>query len=314
VNEGYRTAHNKLFTSKPKNNYINQDRSNLIITPYNGSPIFAENCLHLEAEDAYIPLLRELEYVLCENILTINNPNAEKILPVMPRYRSYGKVADGDMYWENNEYHWKSTRRTLRIITPSMAVNNSPNEDTWLLSKTSSELIDHLVTRQSNICSDIFIYPPNKKRCNVIIFGITRDCTSTKESATVESELYAGQVLEILKQKLGINGQIETIGCSTARLIYPRVSFYDIELTKWAETTALLPSEDAVFANRDLRLLYKSSEKLPTKDFIPSITTDLRRKFVVLLIQYTIAAFITVLNLEPSIRQIISDILDSLIK
>ncbi len=286
-----------------------------MVAPYAGNPILGTDYHHIEADDAYMPMWRELEYVLCENKLTIASDHSTKLFPVMPRYRSIGKADEGDLYWEKGIYHWRSTRRPLSLLSTELAFDISlSNENTWLLSKTRSEVLDHLVTRRSGIHTDIFIHQPMDQRDDIVICGVTRDHTSTKEYATVESEVYAGNILDTLKRKTQNLGFINIVQVASARLFYPRISFFDTELIKWAETSAVLPSDYAGFTKKNFSILRHSLDALPVKNLLPSATANLPQKFLVLAIEYSIAAIVSVINLDPNIVNIIKNIFGTIFK
>ncbi len=314
LEQGFAGAHGELFPAPVKAHYVTQPATNMMITPYHGNPIFGEEYHQLQAEDAYVPILRELEYVLCENRLT-SSAACNLLYPVMPRYRVVGKAADGDMFWENGCYHWASKRRQLDLISAAtVSPSSKDSQSTWLLYKTRGEVLDHLVTRRSAIRTDLFIYPPAEKDNELIVCGITRDITSTKEYATVEAEAYAGNVIRTLKEKIGSNGKMSIIQDASARLFYPRISFYDLDLIQWAETLAVLPSDHAGFPRNDLAFLRRSLDALPVKNLVPSATANLRSKAVVLGVQYLIAAAVAALNLDPQTSSLISKLFDAFFK
>jgi hypothetical protein len=315
LEEGYRTSHEQLFPGKPKASYVSQKTTDLIVAPYLGNPILGTDYHHLEADDAYVPILRELEYVLCENKLTSADSNHSKLLPVMPRYRSIGKSDDGDMYWDKGVYHWNSKRRHLSLSSAASSLEiPAKDENTWILRKTRGDVLDHLVTKRSGIHTDLFIYPPADQQDDIIICGITRETTSTKEYATVEAEAYAGSILEALKQRAEENENINIVETASARLFYPRNSFFDIELLKWAETSAVLPSDRAGFPRRDLSFLRRSLDAMPMKSLIPSAVANIRKKFMVLVGEYVIATVLSVINLYPNTASAVRKFLEAIFK
>lgn len=315
LEQGYTVAHDQLFPVKSKGLYVTQHAADLMVAPYSGNPILGTDYHHIEADDAYMPMWRELEYVLCENKLTTASATSSKLLPVMPRYRSIGKMEEGDLYWDKGIYHWKSTRRPLRMISTELSFEPLlGNGNTWLLSKTRSEVLDHLVTRRSGIHTDLFIFQPTEQRDDIVICGITRDHTSTKEYATVESEAYAGNVLEMLKHNIKDLNCIDINQVASARLFYPRLSFFDTELINWAETSAVIPSDYAGFTKNNFSTLRRSLDSLPVKNLLPSATASLPKKFLVLCFEYSIAAIISAINLDPKIATLIKNTFSALVK
>lgn len=302
LEEGYAAAHLQLFPDRTKANYVAQQTADFMVAPYSGNPILGTDYHHIEAEDSYMPMWRELEYVLCENRLTLASTDSYKLLPVMPRYRTIGTPDEGDLYWHKGIYHWKSTRRPLSLLSTELAFDRSLSSDnTWLLSKTRSEVLDHLVTRRSGIHTDLFIHQPLDQKDDIVISGITRDHTSTKVYATVESEVYAGQVLNSLRRRTQSLPCIQIEQVASARIFYPRTSFFDTELIKWAETSAVLSSEYSGFTRKNFAILMQSLNALPVKNLISSATANLPKKFLVLGIEYAIAAIISVINLDPNV-------------
>jgi hypothetical protein len=298
---GYKITHSQLFSNLPAKSYIKQQTTDMMVAPYQGNPILGTDYYHLEADDAYIPILRELEYVLCDNKLTSLNENMRKLYPVMPRYRTIGSSDDGDLFWNNGKYQWKSKRRNLQLISAAPLPHlSSDSKKTWLLSKTQGEILDHLVTKHSGIHTNLFVYPPVDDQDGVIVCGIVREYTSTKEYATIEAEAYAGNVLVAIKDKLNSHKNIEIIEDASARLFYPRISFYDSELLNWAENVAVLPSDQAGFPRKDMTFLRKSLDALPVKNLIPSATANLRNKLMVLGGEYLFATAITTWLTKPT--------------
>jgi hypothetical protein len=316
LEEGYTSAHVQLFSSRSKVRYVRQKTTDLMVAPYRGNPILGSDYHHLEAVDSYVPIFRELDYVLCENKLTSAAPHHNRLIPVMPRYRTIGKPEEGDLYWENGVYHWKSQRQPLKLISTAPAYNLPQKEGkTWLLSKTRSEVFDHMVTQRNVIYTDLFIYPPADQQNDVIVCGITRDTTSTKEFASAESESYAGNVLKALKRQVASHKNLELVQDASARLFYPRISFFDIELLKWAEASAVLPSDHAGFPRKDLVFLKRSLNALPVKNLIPSTTANLRSKFMVLGGELLFASVLSALNFDPgsNLSQFVTKFFDAVI-
>ncbi len=301
LNDGYKTAHLQLYSSCPTRNFLKQETNEMMVAPYLGNPILGNDYYHLEADDAYIPLLRELEYVLCDNKLASHLKNARQLYPVMPRYRAIGNPDDSDMFWENGKYLWKSKRRNLQLVSAAPSIHLPRNtEQTWLLSKTPAEVLDHLVTKRSGFHTDLFVYPSDKESDSAIVCGIVREYTSTKEYATVEAEAYVGNILMALREQFGRHNTIEIVEFASARLFYPRISFYDHALLNWAEDIAVLPSDQAGFPRKDMTFLRKSLDALPAKNFIPSATANLRNKLILLAGEYFFATAITTWLLKPT--------------
>jgi len=174
--------------------------------------------------------------------------------------------------------------------------------------------LDHLVTRKSTFHTDLFIYSPTEQQDEIIVSGITREYTSTKEYATLEAELYAANVLEKFREKILKNEKIEINNEASARLFYPRISFYDLELVKQAEHLAVLPSDQAGFPRRDLAFIQKSLKSLPDKNLLPSATADFRKRMALLGVQYAIAFVISALNLDPNFSQVLIKFFEAAIK
>lgn len=301
LDEGYKSTHAQLFSSRPTKSFLKEQTAEMMVAPYLGNPILGSDYYHLEADDAYIPILRELEYVLCDNKLASHLEHSRKLYPVMPRYRTIGHPGEGDMFWENGKYFWKSKHRKLQLVSAAPSINLPKDIDqTWLLSKTQGEILDHLVTKRSGFHTDLFVYPSADAQNSVIVCGIVREYTSTKEYATVEAETYAGNVLIALKTRFGRHNTIEIVEDASARLFYPRTSFYDNELLNWAESIAVLPSDQAGFPRKDMTFLRKSLDALPTKNLIPSATANLRNKLIVLAGEYFFATAITTWLVKPS--------------
>lgn len=301
LDDGYRATHTQLFSSRPAATFLKQQTAEMLVAPYMGNPILGSDYYHLEADDAYIPILRELEYVLCNNKLASYLEQPRKLYPVMPRYRTIGNPDDGDMFWEQGKYSWKSGNRHLQLVSaaPSIQLSKGAGQ-TWLLSKTQAEVLDHLVTRRSGFRTDLFVYPSTDEAGSVIVCGIVREYTSTKEYATVEAEAYAGNVLLALKAGFGRHDTVEMVEDASARLFYPRTSFYDHSLLNWAEDIAVLPSDQAGFPRKDMAFLRKSLDALPAKNLIPSATANLRNKLIVLAGEYFFATAITTWLVRPS--------------
>jgi hypothetical protein len=301
LDKGYSTAHVQLYSNRPAKSFLKQETAEMMVAPYLGNPILGSDYYHLEADDAYIPLLRELEYVLCDNKLASHLEYSRKLYPVMPRHRKIGNPDNGDMFWKNGKYSWSSKHRTLELVSAAPSIHlPEAAEQTWLLSKTQAEVLDHLVTKRSGFRTDLFVYPSTDDQDSVIVCGIVREYTSTKEYATVEAEAYAGNVLMALKAQFGKQDAIEIVEDVSARLFYPRTSFYDHALLNWAENIAVLSSDQAGFPRKDMTFLRKSLDALPAKNLISSATANLRNKLIVLAGEYFFATAITSWLVNPS--------------
>lgn len=230
----------------------------------------------------------------------------------MPRHRVLGDTPHVDMLWDGISYKWLSVKRDVLLETASRSGSESVHNYRSGLIKTWSEIIDNMLTRKSTIQTDVFIYHESDESDAIIIWGVTRECTSTKEYATVESEVYAGAIVK------AILGEIEKSSIrvkreASARFFYPKTSFFDQSLVSWAEGLAVLPSKHSDFSRLDLSFIRKSLLSLPNKNLLPDVTANMRSKVLVLLAQYLIAVVVGFYNLDPKFADFIKDLVVSIL-
>jgi hypothetical protein len=304
---GYRRMHACLYGRVCNRTFMRRPATSLMLTPYQGRPLLGDDTHHLQANDAYAPVLRELAYTLCDNHLTSRTPpggsslsGEHGLLPILPRYRKAGPDrTDADMDWQDGVYHWRSRRRPFNLHIASRPVPGATPGACLTLVKTWSEFIDHAFTRKSTLRTDLFLYPEADDPDCLTLSGVTREITSTKEYATVEAEAYAGAVMGALLEGLQASTCLEPLQYASARLFYPRVSIYDQEMLDWAEGQAALLSDRGGFPRRDFMFLRQSLEALPVKNLLPSATADFGKRLLVLAGQYAIAALSAAAGLDP---------------
>jgi len=313
LQQGYEKMHAVLYGDSTKSNFVTLPSTDMMLTPYRGRPILGEEYHHILAKDNYVPIVREHNYVLCDNRLTSTSKRVGQygLLPVLPRQRGVQiEKLHGDMQWEGSKYHWLSKKRDVEIAGVMPVAAGKKQDHQWILFKTYSEILDHLVTRKSTIQTDIFMYP---ELDHVTICGITREFTSTKEYATVEAEAYAAKVVFELQELFKKHRGFKITQQTSARFFYPRLSFYDLDLAEWIQTSAILPSSDSGFPPQELAFIQKSLNKLPTKNLIPNATADFRKKLTILAGQYAIIALIGLIPLDPALLNTIKNIVMSLL-
>lgn len=303
LSKGYSQMHETFHGPSDGIDFVSMPSTDLMLTPYQGKPILGEEYHHLRASDNYSPILRTFSYALCENRLTSTSKIIGKygILPIMPRQRTVGKnILDSEMYLDGNKYFWKSKKRPLKLLSAGMADTNVADEHRWLLHKSWSEFLDHMITRGETIQTDIFIFPEEGSPDVITVCGITREYTSTKAYATVEAEAYAGAVVNEIKEMSKKNQHLKIAKLASARLFYPRTSFFDLDLIDWVERVAVLPTESGGFQRQDLSYIQQTISQLPDKKIVLSATADFQKKLGILSVQYLITILIGYLNVRLS--------------
>jgi hypothetical protein len=313
---GFSDMHNEIFNADKNKQFVINPVTEIMLTPYQGRPIIGEDYRHLQAKDSYVPIFREIQYILCDNLLSEESHSLSKygFLPIMPRQRY---IQEGnryyDMSWDGKFYKWNSSRRPLVLkVAHGDKVENTIMSQRMVLIKTWSEFLDNTLTRKSTIHTDIFVYPETDDV--VTICGFTREYTSTKEYATVEAEAYTGAVIDKIRLLMQDNQSIVIQRNATARFFYPRVSFYDQDLITWASGQAVLPTGDSSFPRQDLAFIKKSLESIPVKNLLPSVTANLKSRFAVLIVQNIVALVIGLLNVDPIFAAYITDAVKTIVK
>lgn len=295
---GYASVHAQLYGDPAGCDFLRSLPTDLLLTPYVGRPILGADHYHLQATDSYIPILREMAYVLCDNRLMSRSHVVGRhgLLPVMPRHRTIGTDhTTADMHWANGSYHWHSTRRPLTLRGVAPAASTDPVGSCWLLVKTWAEFVDHLVTRRSTFQTDLFIYPSSGQSDMITLCGLTRELTSTKEYATVEAEAYAGAVMDAILTGILANLDLCLLRHTSTRLFYPRVSIFDQALVDPTRTLAVLPSNSGTVSKRDLSLIQQSLDALPVTNLLPSVTANFGKQLIVWVIEVAITGLIAAL-------------------
>jgi len=303
LNFGYSRAQKQLYGVRQRQKFLIDLPSNLVVTPYQGSPILGEEVLHLQAQDYYVPIFQELCYVLCDNRLT---STSQKIgdygfISAMPRQRRMDSdISKGDMYLDGNVYRWVKNKNEIELpsaVDPSVSQGGAPYY--YSLYKTYGELFDQLVTKKGTFRTDIFIY--GSETDTLTIVGLTCEYTSTKEYATVEAEIYASETYNRLLQLMQKESGLDVVSRFMSRLYFPRISFWDVDLAQGIDTLAGVPPISGPFSRQDIELIRKSLEKLPDQRLIPSATADLRKKLGILGVQYATTSLISFLPFTDKI-------------
>jgi hypothetical protein len=316
LQNGYHNTHNQIYGKDNKGKeYVKASINEVVLTPYSGIPILGEDYHHFQADDSYIPALREMTYVLCDNRLSDQNSQKAEfgILPVLPRHRILANASTyADMKWDGTAYKWLSNKRNVSIECANKVLETGSADFQWGLIKTWSEVIDNTLTRKSTIQTDIFIYPEVDQKNVVTVCGVTREYTSTKEYATIEAEAYASSVVNSIRKLTNNSPSMCVKREASARFFYPRTSFYDQNLINWAEKLASLPSDESEFSRSDLSFIRKSLESLPDKNLLPSVTANLKSKVLVLFGQYFVAGVVGFFNLDPKFVDFLKDLIGNL--
>jgi hypothetical protein len=288
LNKGYAKAHEILLGNATNCKFLRNAPSKLLLDPYAGNPILGDDYYHLQAIDSYSPVLREIAYVLCDNRLTLRSGsgNGFRLLPIMPRYRTN-----------------RGALRDIKLVDPAVSLQaNLATISSHYFTKTWAEFIDHFVTRRSTIKTDILVYPVAKESDSVTVCGLTRECTSTKEYATIEAEVYAGAIIDELK-KMSEESGIQLKNCALARIIYPRVSIFDQAVVEISKTNAVLTSPDALVSTEKLNVLKETLEKLSSRRTLPYATADFGKRMTVLAFEIGLTTLIAALGFNPSLVQ-----------
>jgi len=224
VRNGYSKAH-FLLQKTDCNIILNRlDRSALAL--FSGNRVVMTSRIHWRISSDYSPLLRELEYLFCDNSMVCNSPEIDYShpLPVMPKTRVGQTTVDPEMIHSGSVYNWHYRGQSLRFDT---LVENCDQRIGKGLSKRGGEFLDNLVTLRVKIVTDLYISAhSNSLTCTFFV----REVTSSKEYATVEAEVYLEMVVDELKRLLSS----ETVRTElfSSRIVFPDISIFDYEVVE----------------------------------------------------------------------------------
>jgi hypothetical protein len=293
LKDGYAAMHARLFGQLGAPHFSTETPANTLLLPGRGRPLLGEDHLHWVAGDAYAPLLREMAYVLCANRLTAGNPSAgvHGLLPVLPRYR-FSAVDDaaGEMSWSHGVFHWRTQRASAPegLVLPGAGLWDLPDQvrpQMLVLTKTWGEFMDHMVTRHSEIRTDICVFPAAAEPTALTMCGVAREITSTVEFVSVETEAYVAAVLEAIQNHCARDPFIALERVDVLRWYYPRQSLYDQELAGLLAEAAVLPASGGTAASETLRTSRAALGLLGGPHTLTSVTADWGKRLVVVFLE-----------------------------
>lgn len=303
LENGYQQAHQTLYGGKSKNFQVKRPPIDSIVTAQNGLPTISGDFYKLTISDSTVPLLQSVNYILCGNRLSSKKQLGNfGMLPTLPRSRM---IVDDpkmvDLVLTNNAYHWD--RLTNPISIPSVE-----NTHTWLrdgkylgVTKTWGELFDDMVTRQWLFKTDLYIFPTpgDDGQCSVTLCGISRTATSTKEYATIESEIYVNAIAENISRIANRIEGVHQIERQTARITYPRLTFDDWRVTDDMAKSAVFSARvNSCFSREVADLIVRSLQQISSGFKISGVANDFGKRILVLAGQLAIASLLSTLGLE----------------
>lgn len=206
-----------------------------------------------------------------------------------------------DMILVDKAYRWERVASTAYI--PSVE-----NAQTWLkegkyvgILKSWGEFFDDLVTRQWLSKTDLYIYPTADEdgRCSVTLCGISRMATSTKEYATIESEIYVDAIMENISRISKNYDGIHQIERQTARILYPRIAFDEWRVTdEMAKSAVFSVRVKSGFSKAAADLVARSLQQFSPRLKKASAASDFGKRMLVLAGQLAIASLLSTLGLD----------------
>lgn len=287
IEEGYSRAHQRVFPASPaRSRYLERPVSgSLLLMPYVGKPLLGSRVLHYAAGDRYVPFLREAAYVFLGNeILDAGfHSGRPSWLPVLPRTRCPGGPGQVDAEWSvDGSYRWRDQiwdvfRSACRAVSPE----RSPGVQVGLV-KPPSQFLDHAMTRGETIRTDVLVrLRMSRRRRQLVVYGLAREYTTTKEVATLEAEFYASEVCQAIREALSRLEHLDPEPVAVARLYFPAVSIYDVLLNKPVREAATLLPYCATVRYRDVADIQWAMAQLPRQKFVTSAANGLKTQLLV---------------------------------
>lgn len=191
-----------------------------------GNLVAMTNSLHWRISTNYSPLLRELEYLFCDNLMVCNpkEANSGRPLPAMPKTRVWRPKYDPEMIHNDKAYEWYYRGEYLRFGTLAENIEGRMGKG---LSKRGGEFLDNLVTLRVRIVTDLHITSQfNSISCTFLV----REATSSKEYATVEAEVYLDAIIDEVRRILSADPvRMELF---SSRVVFPDISIFDYEVIR----------------------------------------------------------------------------------
>jgi hypothetical protein len=294
---GYIKAHESIFGNRPKNPILKDEAPPILFLSSIGKANIGNKPHQYEMDDGYYVMSKEMKYSLLSDELQF-----EVCMPVLPRTRTYNTVGKiSEISVKGNKYYWIGNSEKL-LTWPYFDAHGSDGFCGSIVQKTWSEFIDNMATQKSTFRTNVFI--SNEVTDNtIVIIGITRELTSTKEYASLEAETYAGEVMNALINSI-TSHNFQIIDQQATRIIYPQVSIFD---ESWIYSNICISSCSSTKPEQKQlqELMEKYLEELPQKNIIPYASANYKRKLFIWLGQ----AFITILTgnfiLIPLVKKII---------
>jgi hypothetical protein len=224
VRNGYSKAHSLLQKTDCNITLNRLDHSALAL--FSDKQVAMTSRIHWRISSGYSPLLRELEYLFCDNLMVCSSQESDcsHPIPVMPKTRVGRTTVDPEMIRSGSVYNWYYRGESLRFDT---LVENCDQGIEKGLSKLGGEFLDNLVTLQVKIVTDLYI---SSQSNSLICTFLVREATSSKEYATVEAELYLAAVIDELKRSLST--EPVRIELFSSRIVFPSLSIFDYEVVE----------------------------------------------------------------------------------
>lgn len=255
IAEGYRSACRKLF-GVDKEFEVKRCGVDQFIVGLAKHPMAGVARVHWRIRDRYSPVIRELAYlwsVQYTDDVSVCCP------PIMPRSRV---PREAEMSHIDYLYRWNYNSNLLVYETPVRGFSVS------YLSKSASELLDNLLTIQSDILSDVFVIPNHGE---LLCYIITREVTSTKEFSSIESEIYLREIVSAVSNRLGGNAV-----CS--RIVFSDFSIHDSAIIgdlRQRYTFHIFGSHE----NDPMAMIAHYIKQIPSKNVLHDLSSNFQQKF-----------------------------------
>jgi hypothetical protein len=295
---GYSKAHTLLFGGIGKSGPYTtiQQLQNAIFLPYLGLPLTDGSTLHYLANYRYVPLLKEIAYLVSPaTASTQPKENTLTELPVLPKTRvSYSvKKKDGnktDASWHDGIYTFQNVKLDVFSRCCLQAKPNQSRMNEGLV-KVPSEFFDNIMTRNSTIKTDLFVRASrdHEQQSHVVIHGIVREVTTTKEVATIEAEMFANEVMNSIQEQLSNLSLLHQSEIGVTRMCYSRISIYDQQLENQIHELATLLPYRSTLSETGISNIQWVLSQLPRKGIVTKTLDGVRTHLSVGLVELATA-------------------------
>jgi hypothetical protein len=265
------------------------------------------------------PARQQLYYSLCANRLTAAGATqAERtfkpILPVSYYHSDYSPQPELDaVATKDGTYRLSVQDRNEKIELPSFLQIKKSARLPCGYHKEASEFFDQMLTRSVEMRTDVFLeIAPNDERGRGVlrIVGFSRGQTSTKSYVTLECEVLASCVVKMLLDSF-CTSDFQVKSEYRTRLYYPKVSIYDFGFDyDKLFTTSVVSEAQTQLPVSVVQAIKHNLQKLPEREAVPTLTKNIRKQFLVWLLQVGVTAAAALANMGDSFISLLQRILE----